>query len=116
MILLNDESGCLAFVSFRHDATICRFSGYILLTTEQAYLTPRLRGLMTRLCLIRSRRCCGIGRSGGRILRLVTVSESTIPCPVPFIPRDGTGRDRDGIFKMGRDCAYAAYPAYNFSF
>ena len=26
---------------------------------------------------------------------------------VPFIPRDGTVRDRDGIFKMGRDCAYA---------
>ena len=29
--------------------------------------------------------------------------------PVPFIPRDGTGRDRDGIFNMGRDCAYAAF-------
>ena len=32
--------------------------------------------------------------------------------PVPFIPRDGTGRDRDGIFKMGRDCAFAAYEIF----
>ena len=37
------------------------------------------------------------------------------PDPVPSRPvypaeRDGTGRDRDGIFKMGRDCAYAVPP------
>ena len=29
--------------------------------------------------------------------------------PVPFIPRDGTGRGRDGIFKMEWDCAFTAY-------
>ena len=38
-----------------------------------------------------------------------------LACPLPFIPRDGTGRDRDGIFKMGRDCAFTGCMYFIFS-
>ena len=50
---------------------------------------------------------CFFVRSRNAIANSVLSWTSVPSRPVYPAGRDGTGRDRDGIFKTGRDCAYA---------